>query len=74
MAGAISKALHYTLKGDPQTALPAYLRSKELLLVLDNFEHLIDGAGCVPLLSAMVEQAPTVSICTSSCASISKTK
>jgi len=66
MAGAISEVLHYTLKGEAHTALPAYLRSKELLLVLDNFEHLIDCAGCVPLLSAIVKQAPNVKILISS--------
>lgn len=34
-------------QGDPQQQLLNYLRHKNMLLVLDNFEHLIAGAGLV---------------------------
>ena len=32
---------------DPQHQLLRYLRKRQLLLVMDNFEHLLDGAGIV---------------------------
>ena len=46
---AIADALHLTLTGrpDPQAELFSYLRGKELLLVLDSLEHLLDGAGLI---------------------------
>jgi predicted ATPase/DNA-binding SARP family transcriptional activator len=43
--------------GDPQTQLIDYLRARELLLVLDNFEHLPDGTG---LLLEILLAAPQV--------------
>lgn len=45
----ISDALGLELKGvsDKQNQLNHYLRDKRILLVLDNFEHLIEGAGIV---------------------------
>ncbi len=42
---------------DPRAQLLAYLREKDLLLVLDNFEHLLAGAD---VLSDLVEAAPGV--------------
>ncbi len=36
-----------------------YLRNKNVLLVLDNFEHLMDGA---PLLSELLQKTPTLKI------------
>jgi predicted ATPase/DNA-binding CsgD family transcriptional regulator len=48
---------------DPQTQLFDYLRGKSLLLVLDNFEHLLDGAD---LLSEILTHAPDVKILTTS--------
>jgi tetratricopeptide (TPR) repeat protein len=39
--------------------LLGYLRHKELLLVLDNFEHLLDGAG---LLASVLRSAPSVTL------------
>ncbi|RME48522.1 MAG: hypothetical protein D6796_06165 [Caldilineae bacterium] len=45
---AIAQILHADLSGsDPAAELLDYLREKELLLVLDNFEHLLDGAALV---------------------------
>ena len=43
--------------GDPQQYLLDYLREKHLLLVLDNFEHLLDG---VNLVTDMLDAAPHV--------------
>ena len=40
-----------------QEALEAFLRDRELLLVLDNFEHLLDAA---PQISELVLKAPSV--------------
>jgi len=56
---AIAGALDSTVHGpaDPRAQLLAYLREKDLLLVLDNFEHLLAGAD---VLSDLVEAAPGV--------------
>jgi predicted ATPase/DNA-binding SARP family transcriptional activator len=43
--------------GDPQAQLLDYLRGKEMLLVLDNFEHLQEGAG---LVAEVLKTAPEV--------------
>ena len=43
----------------PQEQLLQYLREKALLLVLDNFEHLLDGAE---LLTEILEAAPEVKL------------
>ena len=42
-------------QGDLKQQLFDYLRDKELILLLDNFEHLVEGAG---LVSELLEQAP----------------
>ncbi|MBE2201708.1 MAG: tetratricopeptide repeat protein [Anaerolinea sp.] len=39
--------------------LLSYLRHKQLLLILDNFEHLLDGVG---LLVQILQQAPAVQL------------
>lgn len=44
---------------DHRQQLLDYLREKSMLLVLDNFEHLIDGAGIV---TDMIQAAPSVQI------------
>ena len=38
----IARAIGYA--GDAQEQLLGYLRNKEMLLVLDNYEHLLDGS------------------------------
>ena len=45
--------------GDPQQYLLDYLRKKHLLLVLDNFEHLLDGVGIV---TDILNAAPQVNL------------
>jgi predicted ATPase/DNA-binding XRE family transcriptional regulator/Tfp pilus assembly protein PilF len=61
LAAAIVEALGLRLASgtDSVTQLLSYLRQKKLLLVLDNFEHLLDGAG---LLVELHQAAPGVSI------------
>jgi predicted ATPase/DNA-binding SARP family transcriptional activator len=44
---------------EPRVQLLNYLSQKEMLLVLDNFEHLLDGAK---LLSEMLARAPGVKL------------
>ena len=44
---------------DPQRQLLRYLQKRQLLLVMDNFEHLLDGAGIV---SEILQAAPAVKI------------
>jgi len=43
----------------PKKQLLDYLRSKRLLLIMDNFEHLLEGAG---LLNEILDSAPEVKI------------
>ena len=59
MVPAISEALGFTFQtaAESKQQLFDYLRKKQLLLVLDNFEHLIDGA---PLISELLSRAPGV--------------
>lgn len=51
--------LQFTPDSDPEAQLLRYLRPKYLLLVLDNFEHLLDGVG---LISRLLEAAPHVKV------------
>jgi predicted ATPase len=44
---------------DPQAQLLRFLAGKRMLLVLDNFEHLLDGAG---LVTEMLQAAPSVKV------------
>ena len=62
---AIAEALRFTFYGqdDPKDQLLAYLGQKQLLLVVDNFEHLLDGAD---LMSEILGQAPEVTLLTTS--------
>ncbi len=46
-------------KGDHRKQLLNYLRQKELLLVLDSFEHLLDAS---PLLTEILQAAPEVKL------------
>jgi diguanylate cyclase (GGDEF)-like protein len=59
LVSAIADALHYTFFGprEPDELLLAYLRDKEMLLVLDNFEHLLPGAR---LINEILDQAPGI--------------
>ncbi|GIK36888.1 MAG: transcriptional activator [Chloroflexota bacterium] len=61
LTSAIADALNVSLygRGDPKAQLLNYLSSKEMLLVLDNFEHLIGGAN---LLVEILECAPHIKI------------
>jgi predicted ATPase len=45
--------------GDALTALAAHLRRRRLLLVLDNFEHVVEAA---PVVARLVEEAPGVTV------------
>lgn len=58
---AIAETLEFSLRGknDPETQLLEYLSNKQLLLVLDNFEHLVDAGA---LLQKMLDQAPGVKL------------
>jgi predicted ATPase/DNA-binding CsgD family transcriptional regulator len=56
---AIADALHFTFYGntEPTEQLLDYLEAKQLLLVVDNFEHLLDGAD---VLTSILNRAPDV--------------
>jgi hypothetical protein len=49
LVSAIAEALKFSFysKEDEKVQLLNYLREKELLLILDNFEHLVAGAGII---------------------------
>jgi predicted ATPase/DNA-binding NarL/FixJ family response regulator len=57
----IAEAIGLTFYGQekPRAQLIRYLGNKHLLLVVDNFEHLLDGAD---LLAAIIEAAPEVQL------------
>ena len=57
IAGALGLAPGQDQELQPQ--LLAYLRHKRVLLVLDNFEHLLSGAG---ILARVLEEAPGTQI------------
>lgn len=59
LPAAIADALSLPLSGEqaPQTQLLAMLRQREMLLVLDNLEHLLEA---VPLLLDILQQAPAM--------------
>jgi predicted ATPase len=60
LPSTIAQALELSLYGaDPMTALLRFLRTKQLLLILDNFEHLRAGAE---LVAQLLEAAPHVQI------------
>lgn len=58
---AIAEACQFTFfaDNDPQEQLLSYLKEKEMLLILDNFEHLLEGAD---LVSEVIAAAPQVKI------------
>lgn len=57
----MADALRYPFSGSepPSRQLLTYLREKELLLILDNFEHLMDATGVV---ARILDGAPRVKI------------
>jgi len=57
LASTIMDALRVPQHGsmDPQVQLLNYLRERSLLLILDNFEHLLEGTT---LVTAMLAEAP----------------
>ena len=57
----IANSIGFDFSGskDPQAQLLNYLREKEMLLVLDNMEHLLEGA---PLLLEMLRHASDIKI------------
>jgi predicted ATPase len=61
MVPAIADALGFTFYGpsEPKAQLLNYLRDKQLQLVLDNVEHLLDGAG---LVTEILHCAPDVKL------------
>jgi predicted ATPase/DNA-binding SARP family transcriptional activator len=65
LISAIVEALGFQLEGDvePWDQILGYLREKEMLLILDNFEQLLDSAG---LLTDIISNSPKIKILTTS--------
>jgi tetratricopeptide (TPR) repeat protein len=61
VVSAIADALRFSLTDpqDPQAQLFNYLRGKEMLLILDSMEHLLDGT---PLLADLLREAPEIKL------------
>jgi predicted ATPase len=61
LVATIAESLNFFFRGagDPQVQLLNHLREKATLLVLDNFEHILDGAT---LLSEIVLAAPQIKL------------
>ncbi len=59
LVSTIANALQFSFNGtaDPKLQLLAYLREKKILLVLDNFEHLLDG---IEPIADIIHQAPGI--------------
>lgn len=58
----IAEHIHLPIQADvtdPRHKLLEYLQNRKLLLVLDNFEHLLDGAA---LLSEILDTAPGIKL------------
>jgi predicted ATPase/DNA-binding SARP family transcriptional activator/Tfp pilus assembly protein PilF len=65
LASAIASALSFPFygQGEPEAQLIRYLREKEILLLLDNLEHLREG---VPFISILLAGCPGLKILTTS--------
>ncbi|HEY5902316.1 MAG TPA: tetratricopeptide repeat protein [Anaerolineales bacterium] len=61
----IAEALGFTFQGagqtEPKTQLFSYLRGKQLLLLMDNLEHLLSGPG-VEVLSELLANVPQIKL------------
>lgn len=61
MLTAIAEAVQFSFFGSdgPQTQITSYLREKDMLIVLDNFEHLMD---CTKVVTDLLAAAPKLRI------------
>ncbi len=66
LVSTIGAALGFSFSGqkEEQTQLLDELRGKEMLLVLDNFEHLLDAADLRPssFVAVLLQRAPSVTV------------
>jgi predicted ATPase len=65
LAPTMAEALRFSFyeNAPPQQQLLDYLRQKQMLLVMDNFEHLLDGVG---LIVELLQTAPGLKFLTTS--------
>ena len=59
IVSAIARALHLRLDASPREQLLHYLRNRQLLLLLDSFEHILQG---VDLISDILENTTGVTV------------
>ncbi len=59
LAIASALKLSFYSSEDPGIQLLKYLKDKKMLLVMDNFEHLVEGAG---LIGQIIQNAPMIKI------------
>jgi predicted ATPase/DNA-binding CsgD family transcriptional regulator len=60
-----AQVVFFDLARDPRSQLRDYFRRRQVLLILDNFEHLV-GAQSVQLVSELLSQAPGLKIAVTS--------
>ncbi len=58
-----SLGIEFSPNADPEEDLLRFLRPKSSLLVLDNFEHLLNGVG---IISRLIDEVPRLKILTTS--------
>ena len=61
LVSTIAGALKFSFysREDEKVQLLNYLREKEMLMILDNFEHLVEGAG---IIAEILNKAPNIKI------------
>ncbi len=51
---------------DPKTQLLNYLKEKQILMLIDNLEHLLNEQSVIELLAELIQQAPGIKLITTS--------
>jgi len=66
IADSIGFNFQSAIPTDPKNQLLNYLKEKHILLLVDNFEHLINEQGVIELLAELIQQAPQLKLITTS--------
>ena len=61
IANSVGFAFHHASHADPKSQLFGYLKEKQVLLLVDNLEHLLAEPG-IELLAEMLECAPQIKL------------
>src|SRR5512143_170160 len=61
VADSVGFAFHYDSHADPKTQMFGYLKEKQVLLLIDNLEHLLTEPG-IELLAGLLAHAPQLKL------------